>query len=113
MQLASVHKPCKDPSVAYETITSTGYKFLDSFAAMSYPGPPVEFTKDRPLRLIVGPNDSGICAISDSQPEFAVVGTVELHLAFAQEQQIERVTLTFAGSVFTCVIVLLVIPQRY
>jgi hypothetical protein len=73
---------------------------------MSYPGPPVEFTKDRPLRLIVGPNDSGICATSGSQPELAVVGTVELHLAFAQEKQIERVTLTFGSWVLTYVIVL-------
>lgn len=68
---------------------------------MSYPGPPVEFTRDRPLRLIVGPNDSGICVTSESQPELAVDGTVELHLAFAQEKQIERVTLTFSSCVLT------------
>jgi hypothetical protein len=36
----------------------------------------------------------------------AVVGTVELHLAFAQEKQIERVTLTFGSWVLTYVIVL-------
>jgi hypothetical protein len=73
---------------------------------MSYPGPPVDFTKDRPLRLIVGLNDSGICATSESQPELVVDGTVELHLAFAQEKQIERVTLTFSSWVLTCVLVL-------
>lgn len=70
---------------------------------MSYPGPPVEFTKDKPLRLIVGPDDSGICAISESQPELVVGGTVELHLAYAQEKQIERVSLTFTSTVFTYV----------
>jgi hypothetical protein len=70
---------------------------------MSYPGPPVKFTKDRPLRLIVGSNDSGICATSEAHPELAVEGTVELHLGFAQEKQVERVTLTFSGAVLTCV----------
>jgi hypothetical protein len=72
---------------------------------MPYPGPPLEFTKDKPLRLIVGPNDSGICAISESQPELVVSGTVELHLAFAQEKQIQRVSLVFRSGVFTCVCV--------
>jgi hypothetical protein len=71
---------------------------------MPYPGPPVEFSKERPLRLLVGLNDSGLCATSESQPNFAVQGTVELHLAFAQEKQIERVTLAFRGAVLTCVL---------
>jgi hypothetical protein len=72
---------------------------------MPYPGPPDEFTKHRPLRLIVGPNDSGVCATSESQPKLAVTGTVELHLAFAQEKQIECVRLTFINAVSTCVLV--------
>ena len=75
-------------------------------AAMPYPGPPDEFTKDRPLRLIVGPSDSGVCATSQSQPKLAVTGTVELHLAFAQEKHIGCVSLTFSNAVSTCVLVL-------
>jgi len=63
-------------------------------------GPPVKFTKDRPLHLIVGPGDSGICAISESRPELVVDGTVELHLAFAQQKRIERVSLTFSSTIF-------------
>jgi hypothetical protein len=68
---------------------------------MSYPGPPIEFTRDKPLRLTVGPNDSGICAISESRPELVIDGTVELHLGFAQEKHIERVTLAFRSAVYT------------
>lgn len=65
--------------------------------------PPPEFTADRPLRLIVGPNDSGLCITSESQPEFAVTGIVELHLGCAQEKQLEKVSLTFSGVVRTYV----------
>ena len=56
-------------------------------------GPPVKFTKDS---LIVGPGDSGI-ATSASRLELVVDGTVELHLAFAQEKRIKRVSLTFSS----------------
>lgn len=62
---------------------------------------PPEFTTDKPLRLIVGPNDSGLCAISGSQPLLAATGIVELHLGYAQKKQLEKVSLTFSGIVKT------------
>lgn len=75
---------------------------------MSHTSPPPEFTAEQPLRLIVGPNDSGLCMTSESQPEFAVTGVVELHLGCAQEKQLEKVSLTFSGVVRTYVLVALV-----
>lgn len=72
-------------------------------ATMSHAEPPPNFTANNPLRLIVGPNDSGLCMISESQPEFAVTGVVELHLRYAQEKQLEKVSLTFSGIVRTYV----------
>lgn len=59
-----------------------------------------QFSADTPIRIVAGPDDSGLILASEAQPnELVVNGVVEIHLGFAQEKKIESLNLAFTGRV--------------
>ena len=74
----------------------------------SIPSVPFHFSEDTPIRILVGHDDSDVISRLTSGPQaipdnMLVNGTVEMHLAHAEEKKVESVELEFSGHVKTYV----------
>ena len=57
----------------------------------------IEFTDSRPIRLVVGNNDSG--EITQRQAgSLAIVGRVDIHLAYLRRRSIKKVMLCLSST---------------
>ena len=81
------------------------YQFHSHSSASSAP---FHFSAETPIRILVGHDNSGVISQIAPEPQPAphnmlVNGTVEMHLAHAEEKKVESVELEFSGHVKTYV----------